>query len=59
MPKKKDIKTRDNDGNLFNHFACLLELSLKDLREVLPNRQDEKKVVIRKGANNKIIMLIK
>jgi hypothetical protein len=38
LTKNKDIKTTDNDDNLFNHFACLLKLSLKNFREVLPKR---------------------
>ncbi|WP_223559580.1 hypothetical protein [Chryseobacterium lathyri] len=57
--KAKQIKNGGNGGNKMGDFDHILNLSIEDRNAFLQRMADENKIVIREGANQKMIMLPK
>ncbi|NML70017.1 hypothetical protein HHL23_09410 [Chryseobacterium sp. RP-3-3] len=57
--KAKQIKNGGNGGNKMDDFDHILNLSIEDRNAFLQQMVDENKIVIREGANHRMIMLPK
>lgn len=55
--KKKHDETGGNNGNIFADFDQILNMSLEDRNAFLQRMVDEKKIQIREGSNQRMIML--
>lgn len=57
--KAKQIKNGGNGGNYFGDFDHILNMTIEDRNAFLQSMVDGKKIVIREGANQSMIMLPK
>jgi len=57
--KEKHIRTGGHNGNKFGDVDEILKMSIEDRNAFLQRMVEEKKIVIRDSANQKMIMLPK
>ncbi|ALR29292.1 hypothetical protein ATE47_01530 [Chryseobacterium sp. IHB B 17019] len=55
--KEKQKRTGGNNGNFFGDFDHLLNLSIPERNAFLERLAAQKKIVIREGSNQRMIML--
>jgi hypothetical protein len=55
--KEKRIRTGGNNGNTFGDFDHILKMPAAERNAFLEGMAAEKKIVIREGANQRLIML--
>jgi hypothetical protein len=57
--KEKHLRTGGNNGNTFGDFDHVLKMSSEERNAFLQRMAKEMKIVIREGANQRMIMLPK
>lgn len=57
--KDKHIKSGGNNGNTFGDFDQVLQMSIQDRTDFLNRMVSENKIIIKQGANQRMIMLPK
>lgn len=57
--RKKHNQTGGNNGNTFGDFEEILKMSITDRNGFLERMVAEKKIAIREGSNQRMIMLPK